>query len=585
MNVAARPERVVLPDVQPWVWPWLRDWQRDGIPRAIAARDFHLHWACGSGKTVAAILWAFGERQAVLTVTRAVVREQWVDEIREVAVADVQPHVIYPQSERRPGDQPLAEYLGACLRFSRRPWVIVAWNGLRDHADEIREYLDWLQAHGAAGQKRPAVIFDEAHWAKDFRRWKRVEYTTRADAESARALWLKGLDPDDPMAAPQSRVGLPEPGRARPQDAVWAVSYPKDTIAARAAHLARQAERRLALTATETPDKPQDLWAQLDVVEPEAVGFSPWPWLRKFAGAHEDAQGYGWAFRKPPAHISAELCEWLSRRRTRVTDEQLQVGLPPFQRKLTRIPARSLFVRGDKATRAAVKEAERTARGTAEGTARGNEGSMNAQEALLKAKLEQAASRKIPFATSHLHDLLVDGQKILFLTTVKEHANRTYDKLTKRLGQKRDTQTGALITDRVWLAHGEHSPRDRYRVKTEYMAAEGAACILGTVQAWGEGLSLQSTDRIVVLTLPWTFGLIKQLEGRGRRLGQLRALTVEYLWAEGTHDERVFVRVFVKLDSLAPLLHTGMVTKLRDDLRGGSADDLIAAMFARDLAA
>ena len=59
MNVAARPERVVLPDVQPWVWPWLRDWQRDGIPRAIAARDFHLHWACGSGKTVAAILWAF----------------------------------------------------------------------------------------------------------------------------------------------------------------------------------------------------------------------------------------------------------------------------------------------------------------------------------------------------------------------------------------------------------------------------------------------------------------------------------------------------------------------------------------------
>ena len=562
-------EHRVLPDLQAWVWPFMTRFQTTGAAQAVAHGNFHLHWACGAGKTLAAILWALSGPEPTLIVCMSSAREQWAQEVRRfVEPATVRPFILYPESARRAGDEALEAYLDVCLTLHMRPFVVVAWSGLRDLAAELDTYF----AACACFWQRPAVVWDESHEAKAHKHWRREEYDTQADAQAGIDSWLQG-DPDGAGWSP----GLPRDLKPKREGAIWRVYFPLDTLAARAAFRAPQTSRRICLTATFAPDRPRDFWAQGRLAEPDekTLRGGYWPWAEQFCGAQPDEYG---RWKDTGASNVAMFRAWLDERRHVVTDAEMHAQLPSFRRILTRLSPTDLAARPDAAANRAVRDAMRN-RGDASWADEGIDQGARSM-AIRRALLDAAGARKIPHVLRTVPQLIAEGKKVLVMTGRKVDA--------EKIGAGLERKCAALLRGngaKLWMAHGETPSRTRAGIREDYMAHEGGASLTGTYDCWGQSLNLQSTDWMVVVTLPWTWGKMKQLEGRGRRLGQLRAFVVEYLFAMGTIDDRMFHVVGKKLKTLTPLLDSAAVQQLRDDLRGGSARDILDQMVEAEIAA
>jgi superfamily II DNA helicase RecQ len=220
-------------EVQPWTPAFALPYQRDGIALAIGRRSAHLWWPGGSGKTLAAILWALAEPGAVVIVTKAATRLQYASEVSRFT--GLRACVLAPGARR----EGLPAYLARCAERGTRPVVVVGWQGLPAHVDALRALTPG------------AVVYDEAHVGKSS---KRRSATLEADGS-------------------------------------W--SYADlDNIVNAAAQLARASFRRLATTATPIKDRRRDLWGQLDLVEPGAWG-SFNAWAKRYCAAKPGAFG-GW---------------------------------------------------------------------------------------------------------------------------------------------------------------------------------------------------------------------------------------------------------------------------------------------------
>lgn len=500
-NIA--PEVRVLPELRPWVWPWLSAYQKRGVAWAIGRRNAHLWWACGAGKTVAAIIWMLAEPGPVVVVTRASARRQWANEIRRFTTSN--PFVILPTSSMRKGDIPLSTYLST---ETGRPVIILGWDSLRD-----ADLYDEIQ-----NLPSPSIVWDEAHVAKDHRRW-------------------------NPRPLANGKMAFDR----------------RESVAARAGFLAPKARRRLALTATPVPDRTRDLWAQLDIVEPSCAG-KYWDWAKRYCGAQEGE--YGWEDRGS-TRVN-ELRTWLAPRTHVVRTEDVHKLLPPLRRITTYLAPEDLQ-RGDAEAGKAVRTAAKLAKG---GTGTEN---TEAAGSLLEARLLQSAARKTRHVASQVIELLQGGQKVLVFTGRRRDVTAIHERIAKKL------PAGA----KLWHAHGETPAEEREDIREEYMAHKGAACIVGTGAAWGESVNLQDTDRLIIVLLPWTWGQIRQWEGRVRRLGQSRACVIEYLVAEGTVDERISGVVLEKLAAVEEILPDEQVTGVREAVQGGTDEEVIDGLLDR----
>jgi len=504
--VNALEERIVLPEVRPWVWPWLTSYQKVGISFAVGRRNAHLWWSCGAGKTAAAIIWALAESGTVVVITRASARRQWANEVRRFSM--VTPHVVRPPSQLKDGEQGLTEYWKETTRAGGRVFLIIGWPSLRD--DETYKSLMRLPSF--------SVVWDEAHLAKDHKRW---------DA--------------DPRI--DGSVGF----------------LRRSSIAARAGFLAPKASRRLALTATPMPDRVRDLWSQFDIVEPGCVG-RYWDWAVKFCGAYEGQ--YGWDDKG--ASNLPSLHQFSAHRTHIVRSEEVYKLLPPIRRLTTYLSVTEL-TRADKDAGTEVRRAAKGARG---GT--GTEDN-EAACSLLEARLMHSAARKSKHVAESVVELLRDKQKVLVFTGRRRDVTTIFNKITKQ------APPGTVL----WAADGETPPDERETIREKYMDAPGPACIVGTGAAWGESVNLHDTDRLIIVLLPWTWGQIRQQEGRVRRLGMQRSCIIEYIVAEGTVDERISGVVLDKLAAVEAVLPDEQVTEVREAVQGGTDDNVIDGLLDR----
>ena len=363
-----------------------------------------------------------------------------------------------------------------------------------------------------------SVVWDESHLAKDHRRW---DVDPRIDGS----------------------VGF----------------LRRSSIAARAAFLAPKATRRLALTATPISDRVRDLWAQFDIVEPGSCG-KYWDWAVKFCGAFENQ--YGWDDRG--ASNLQDLHEFAAHRTHVVRSEEVYKLLPPIRRMTTYLSAAEL-TRSDREAGNEVRQAAKAAGG---GT--GTEDTTAATN-LLEARLIQSAARKSKHVIESVVELLKDNQKVLVFTGRRRDVTKIFEGVSKK----------APPNATVWAADGSTPPEERETIREDYMAAPGPACIVGTGAAWGESVNLHDTDRLMVVLLPWTWGQIRQWEGRVRRLGMKRPCIIEYLVAEGAVDERISGVVLDKLAAVEAVLPDAQVTEVRESVQGGTDDNVIDGLLGR----
>lgn len=366
--------------------------------------------------------------------------------------------------------------------------------------------------------KPVSVVFDESHRGKAHRRWEAIPVTKEEEN-----------DPDV--------VDLN--GRK--------IKYRKlENIASAAADLSRTAKRRLATTATPIRDRLRDLWAQLDLIEPWGFG-SYWNFARRYC----DAKPNPWGGMDDTGR--SNLDELVARLSFLIHEVPYSVSngqLPAKRRHVVTIP---------------VSDQDRPASFKAELKSVAERGGAG----MIELRLAEAATRKRTFVIEHAIDALRNGQKVVVFTGRRKDCEKLAEDLGKRLDKEK-------VEARVWWGHGGVAANDRDVMIEAYMKEDGASILIGTGDAFGESISLQRTDLLIMAMLPYTPGQIVQREGRVTRLGQDRPVLILYPICEETYDEHVAEILINKLPAVEKVVGDEELSSLGAELRsGGKTDDEI----------
>jgi SNF2 family DNA or RNA helicase len=320
---------------------------------------------------------------------------------------------------------------------------------------------------------------------------------------------------------------------------------PLPNTAQGAMRVAYAAKARLGCTATPLPDgRPRDLWAPLDLVNPRSMGT-----FSAYAKHFCDAKATEWsAFDTSGESNLDELNRILEPIVYFISKEDAALDLPPKRRVIVHVPpAEQVRAQGSaEEIRAAAKL-----------------GRAHMNEALVR----EACGRKRKVLRQMVGDSIDHDLKIIVFT------GRRIDCDLLSADLRKDYPDVPM-----WCGHGGHSDKARESMRSEYMASRGPCVLVGTVDAWGTGLNLQDTDILYVAMLPWSPRGILQAEGRTCRIGQTRPVTISYLIADGTIDERIAQVILSKLPVVDKVLDDRDLQALYCDLRGGTDEELLAKL-------
>jgi len=488
------------------LWDWMAAFQKLGVARMGALGGGHIWQDPGAGKTVQEVVAAYviaaatpgydGEDHAttpIIFITKAAVRYQFARQIRRFTTDT--PYV------NSPGSKPLGEYLQSLgpwrdgygpMRWERRPVCVFSWTDLRTRWEDV------------AVMNAKVVILDETHVAKARRRERWV-----SDGSGK------------PLARPLKNLS-------------WA-----------AAQMVKTVPNVVGATATEVDNLLDDLWAQLDLIQPGCWGRTFSRYAFRHCGAAE-RDGGGLIMTEPSN--ADELALRLSVVGYRVPKEITHAGLPPKTRT-------SVWVPQEAQVRALGKWTEelRQAGKIQDG------GERDDQMKLIR--VAQAASRKRRAVVEFVVDRLVNhNQKVLLLDMWRDNCIQLYNRIAKEWKGAVTSKDGSApgpqncggvqdpqMLENLWLLMGGGgiggSPLHRDWVQRRYMGEglirhPGPCCVIGTMQAIGTGLDWHDSDMLGFSAIPYKHGTLKQSEDRVWRKGLTKRVEVVYFFAEGTYDER-----------------------------------------------
>jgi len=317
----------------------------------------------------------------------------------------------------------------------------------------------------------------------------------------------------------------------------------RENISANASELSKSCRRRLGLTATPIPNRPKDLWAQLDLIE-------PWQWGTfhqfgvRYCGGFEDT--YGWKYNG--LSNAQELNGRLDLIKHKTSQKTMAASLPPKRRQVVHL---------------GVEEQNRPAGGFKQEIRKASK--VGNHEGLFEIYLQEAATRKRAYVIERVEEAMASGQKCVVFTGRRKDCEFLSEKLEKHLQKKK-------IEARVWWAHGGLTTEKRDEIRLDYMSHGGAGVIIATGDSMGESVNLQKTDLALIIMLPWTPRQIRQWEGRFVRLGGDRPVLVSYVIAEGTVDEDVAEVLLDKLPAVGAVAQDEMITEFEQSFSSSEGD-------------
>jgi SWI/SNF-related matrix-associated actin-dependent regulator of chromatin subfamily A-like protein 1 len=87
--------------------------------------------------------------------------------------------------------------------------------------------------------------------------------------------------------------------------------------------------------------------------------------------------------------------------------------------------------------------------------------------------------------------------------------------------------------------HGGISMKERQEAERKYQSDKDIRICVGQIKACGVGLNLTATTDEALIELGWTPGAIQQFIARGHRIGTLKPVSVYFLIAQGTIEQKL----------------------------------------------
>ena len=538
-------------------------YQRAAVAWLLGAGSGSLWHPPGSGKTLCGVMWAVAQGRNILVITRAIARPAFKREFERVTtIGDV--WYSDPSIRTRVQWETMDAYMQRRQASGQPAVVVVAWEELAwltygDEAPPSIHLTDWpgvgekladqlLRAFGSLDGVRKAPVsalarLDRVGPVMAERLAETFAYVPPQTGSLAGCLQRWKFDTllmDEIHQAKdlkRRRYIVGEDGKM--------TSKLRTNRVASAELLSRSTYRHAAMTGTPVPNTLIDLWGQLDLVLPDSMGT-----FNQFGDTYCAAREHKFGKdRSGSCFTSPGFAEQAQELRDRILHVVHYVpytlshsSLPPRRREVVFLTG-SLLGPG---IASILKEIRL------------------AKDRMQRFELELAytASRKRPYVIARALEHLRVGRKVVIFTGRREDA---------RLIQK--DLRAAIAGVPVWLATGEVSASQREVYRKLYMNACGAAAIVATGDAMGEGVDLQDTDLMIMAMLPWTPRQIEQWEQRVHRRGQTREVTVLYPIVEGSVEDRVHQRLLGKLPMSASATGNNDLMLLRDALEG--LDDLV----------
>ena len=516
------------------------DYQFMGVAWAQSRPWALLVYACGSGKTLTAIMAALGQPGPVLVVVPAKARHVWWSQVQEYT--NIVPFRVRPKSGRRKKEQTLGQYLAECASTQQRPFVIVGAQSLSDNLAAVRAI------------EPTVLILDELHTHGSRKRWRAIPQA------------------DGSVSFEKRKTKASErPGSK--------VSRENRAVASMEVSRLPSLRLRMGLTATPLDDgRTRRLWSQLDLLAPGGFAHSYSRFAKRYCAARPGE--YGGLDDKGASNI-AELkarCSFIihevpySESHAALPDTRVQVVYLGNE-ELNKAERWSEGKTFGQAIKNLVKEADS---GAGAGSAE------DARTRVVEARLAQACSRKRKYVVGEVLEGLKGGGKVVVFTARRRETELWAHEI-RRVAARGDEAQGNIP---VWMAHGGGSEAERDEMIDSFRESTGPCCLVATGQSVGTGVDgLQTANLAVFAMLPWKPGDFVQWKGRFDRLGGCPTL-LKVVVASGTYDERVVeilvdkfgpIESFLKADELSGLGGKLLGTENKDALLDSIVSKLGAA--------
>jgi len=479
---------------------WFKAWPaQQSAVKALSNGTARGLWACTAMGKTAVLLFAWtnvGAPRPLLIVTKAMGRDVFGRDAIWALGRDYIPAILTAGSTQPPGVHQFYGrrlYTSLAVALSEATAVVVNYEILQRRFDELRTipwramFLD--EIHEIKGATRPAKKRDGSYHHKRYHR-------CRALADGVRGL-------DGP---------------------VWSA------------------------TATPLMNRRVDLYAQIDVIAPGALG-SHYQFIKRFcAGKMNDWGGLD----DQGTSNTQEFYQRIDPIFHVVRREDIEDQLPPLRRDVRYVPFDS-------------KSFRHLGGG-------------------VETALDRAASMKMGAVRDLCLQYLSEGLKVVTVTTRQRLAHKIALELTakqfiKKLPRKMREQLS------VRCVTGETPTVKRVADIQQYNETpKGPAVMSASLKAIRDSVDIQQTDIILIVGLPTEPGALLQLEGRFSRPGGRPTLII-YLIAERTLDEAYKVMV---IDKFADAVTLGAETQgkggVHDALAGKLADKEVIDQLAAALA-
>ena len=488
-------------------------------------------WACGSGKTLGAIMGSTSRSGDIVVICPAKARHVWWSQVQEYS--NIKPYRVKPKAEVRKKDQTVEEYIFDCRKNHRRKFFIVGSESIADHVELIKRVQPSI------------VIFDEIHTHGNSKRWKAVHNANGTVSFQKRKTAASNN--------PNSKVNR----HAR-------------AVAAMEVSRISSINLRIGLTATPLDDgRPRRLWSQLDLLAPGGFSHS----YSNFAARYCDARPgqYGGLEDSGSSNIQ-ELKARCSFFVHEVPYSESHSSLPSTRVQVDYLTNTELNraerFDDDQTFTQAVRQINREAGKTHEG-----------KERVVEVRLAEACSRKRKYVIEEAIEGLKGGGKVVIFTARRRETELWAHQLRNQLSKGDEAQKDVP----VWMAHGGVAESERDEMIDAFRNSDKACCLVATGQSVGTGVDgMQTANLAIFAMLPWKPGDFLQWKGRFDRLGGSPTL-LKVVVAQGTYDERVVQILVDKFGPIETFLKADELDGLGEKLLGMEDEDALVSSIISKL--